>query len=258
MDKMHNIEDNSRTMDLNLSGKRVVVAGASSGIGFAVAKAFIQEGARVAICSSNGEKLKKAAAQMKAATFFPLDLNLPGAGAQLVCLAEQFLGGIDVLVTNTGGPKAAAFQALNAADWESAFRSLWLSPIESIREALVSMRKQKYGRILLLTSISAKEPISELTLSNSYRAGLLGLMKSISREVAIDGVTVNAILPGYTKTERLSELGVSEDHLIAQIPAKRLGRPEEIASLSVFLGSPLASYITGQAIACDGGYLRSY
>jgi len=245
-------------MNLNLKEKRVVVAGASSGIGFAIAKSFVEEGARVAICSGNPQKLESAAKEIKAEAFFPLDLDQSGGGTQLIRLAKEALGGIDVLITNTGGPKGASFQSLSLEDWEAGFRRLWMSAVESIREVLPSMREQKSGRILLLTSVSAKEPIQGLTLSNSYRAGLLGLMKSISREVAADGVTVNAVLPGYTKTERLSELGADEKSLCAQIPAKRLGHPEEVANLFLFLASSAAAYITGQAIACDGGYLHSY
>lgn len=244
-------------MDLNLQGKKVVVAGASSGIGFAVAQNFIQEGAKVAICSSHPEKLALAAGRMGAAAFFSLDLDLPGSGTKLIQLAKEALGGIDILVTNTGGPKAGLFQGLTLDDWEEGFHRLWMSAVESIRAVLPLMREQRFGRIILLTSVSAKEPISGLTLSNSYRAGLLGLMKSISREVAVDGITVNAVLPGYTKTERLAELGVDEKNLTAQIPAKRLGNPEEIAALCLFLSSSGAAYITGQAIACDGGYLHS-
>jgi len=258
MDKMHNGSHNNRNMDLKLQGKKVVIAGASSGIGFAVAQNFVREGAEVAICSSHPEKLALAAEQMGAAAFFSLDLDQPGRGTQLIHLAKEALDGIDVLVTNTGGPKAGLFQGLTLEDWETGFQRLWMSAVESIREVLPLMKEQKSGRIILLTSVSAKEPISGLTLSNSYRAGLLGLMKSISREVAVDGVTVNAVLPGYTKTERLAELGVDETVLTAQIPAKRLGSPEEIASLCLFLASSKAAYITGQAIACDGGYLHSY
>lgn len=245
-------------MDLNLKGKRVVVAGASSGLGFAIAQAFVQEGARVAICSSHEEKLRAAATEMGAFCSFCLDLNQPGKGKELIRLAIGQLGGIDILVTNTGGPKSGCFQDVALKDWEEAFRSLWMSAVESIHEALPAMRAQKGGRILLLTSVSAKEPIHGLTLSNSYRAGLLGLMKSMSREVASEGVTVNAVLPGYIKTQRLSDLGLDEKTFISQIPAKRLGQPKEIASLFVFLASEAAAYITGQAIACDGGYLHSY
>ena len=245
-------------MDLNLQGKKVVVAGASSGIGFAVARTFVQEGAQVFVCSSHADKLEMAANQMGAAAFVPLDLDQPGNGTELIRLTKQTLGGIDVLVTNTGGPKAGWFQGLTLEDWNAGFHRLWMSAVESIREVLPLMREQKSGRIIILTSVSAKEPIAGLTLSNSYRAGLLGLMKSISREVAADQVTVNAILPGYTKTERLAELGVDEKVLTAQIPAKRLGHPEEIGALAVFLASSQAAYINGQAIACDGGYMHSY
>ncbi|MBI5272567.1 MAG: SDR family oxidoreductase [Chlamydiia bacterium] len=245
-------------MDLGLKGKRVLVEGASTGIGYAIAQAFVEEGAYVAIGSSDPEKIKKAASTLGIDAFFSVDLDREGAGASLVQSAAKRLGGLDVLVTNTGGPKAGYFGSLSMKDWESGFRRLWMSAIESIHAALPLMQPQRAGSILLLTSVAAKEPMDGLTLSNSYRAGLLGFMKSLSREVAPHGVTMNAVLPGYTKTERLAELGHQEEEILRQIPMKRLADPSETAALFVFLASSRARYITGQAIACDGGYLRSY
>jgi 3-oxoacyl-[acyl-carrier protein] reductase len=193
-----------------------------------------------------------------AAAFFEADLDQPGTGAALVEKAAQSLGGLDILITNTAGPKAAPFLDISSSDWEAGFRRVYLSAVESIQAALPLMKKQKSGRIILLTSCAAKEPIPNLTVSNGLRAGLLGLMKSISNEVASEGITVNAVLPGFAKTEALGRLKLAEEELAAQVPAKRIGEPREVAALFVFLASEAASYITGQAIACDGGFLKSF
>lgn len=245
-------------MELGLKGKRALVEGSSSGLGFAIAQKLAEEGAKVAVASSNLERVKKAAKEAKAAAFFAIDLDQKGGGTDLVRLACEALGGLDILVTNTGGPKAAPFLEVGFSDWEAGFRRLYMSTVESIHSALPIMKKQQYGRIVLMTSDAAKEPIPGLTVSNGLRPGLLGLMKSISSEVASFGITVNSILPGFIKTERLAELQLDERKLIETIPARRLGEASEVASLCAFLVSDQARYITGQAISCDGGYLRSY
>lgn len=139
--------------------------------------------------------------------------------------------------------------------WQEGFQGLWMSAVEGIRAVLPGMQERRWGRIVLITSVAAKEPVANLTVSNALRAGLLGLANTLSREAAPHGVTVNSVLPGYTKTERLTELGVSDESLSAQIPARRLGRPDELAALTVYLCSQQAAYITGQAIAVDGGLL---
>jgi 3-oxoacyl-[acyl-carrier protein] reductase len=245
-------------MELGLKGKKVLVQGASSGMGFAIAKAFVDEGCYVGICSSHPERIGKAAADIKAEAHFAIDLDKPGAGAELIHQGVRKLGGIDILVTNTGSPKHGLAAELTPQDWLQGHNRLWMSAVEAITAAIPIMKKQQFGRILLLTSIAAKEPIPHLTLSNSYRAGLLGFMKSISHELAKDSITANAILPGLIKTKRLDDLGSKEEQLLSQIPMHRFGKPDEIASLFVFLASRRADYITGQAISCDGGYLHSY
>jgi 3-oxoacyl-[acyl-carrier protein] reductase len=245
-------------MQLGLKGKKALVEGASTGLGYAIAKGLANEGVRVAIASSNLDRIEKAASEIGAAVHFQADLDEPGAGLALVERAASLLGGLDILITNTGGPKVAPFLEISSKDWKEGFQRLYMSATESIQAALPLMKKQKWGRIILLTSCSAKEPIASMAISSSIRSGLLGLMKSVSNEVAFDNITVNSVLPGFIKTERLSHLNLDEEKIVSLIPAKRLGKPGEVADLFVFLASDAASYITGQAIACDGGYLKSF
>ena len=243
-------------MDLQLRGKRVLVQGSSSGLGFAIAKTYAEEGAKVAICSRDQKRIEEAARKIPGSIPLIADLSHKGDGARIVREVVQQWGGIDILITNSGGPTKGVFLKISVEDWEKGFRDLWLGALESIHEALPHMQKQKWGRILLSTSTAAKEPIFSLTISNALRSGLLGLMKTLSMEIARDSITVNALLPGYTKTNRLAELGSSETELTQTIPIGRLGKPEEYAALAAFLGSEKAAYITGQAIACDGGLIR--
>lgn len=244
-------------MDLKLKGKRALVQGSSSGLGRAIAEALIAEGAHVCISSRNPDKIAQAAKQMGAHGAIAADLSHPGAGAKLVEMAAKHLGGIDILVTNTGGPPKGPFDEISATQWQEGFQSLWLSATDSIRAVLPGMRERKWGRILLVTSAAAREPMPLLNVSNGLRAGLLGLTKAVSNEVAQHGITINALLPGFTDTERLQELKVPKEKITSQIPAGRIGKPEEFGALAAFLASEQAAYITGQGIACDGGYLRS-
>jgi 3-oxoacyl-[acyl-carrier protein] reductase len=245
-------------MDLGIRGKRALVQGSSAGLGRAIAEALVKEGVTVAISSRDPARLDKAMKEIGAHAAIPCDLSKPGAAVPLIREAEKLLGGgIDILVTNTGGPPKGPFEELSAEQWQDGFQSLWLSATDSIRAALPGMRERKWGRILLVTSSAAREPLPLLTVSNGLRAGLLGLTKTISNEIAQHGITINALLPGYTDTERLRELKIPADKITAQIPAGRLGRPEEFAALAAFLASEPAAYITGQGIACDGGALRS-
>jgi len=243
-------------MDLQLKNKKVLVLGSSSGLGYSIAKTFSSEGAIVAIVSRDINRAKKASSTIANSEAFSCDLSIPSAGVQIVETVRKKLGKIDILVTNSGGPPTGNFLEMNSEDWFKGYNSLWMSAIESIKAVLPKMIKQKWGRIIMNTSVSAKQPINNMTISNAYRAGILGIMKSLSNEVAKYNITVNAILPGYTATERLSELNISESILSKDIPAGRVGTPEELASLAVYLSSELAGYITGQAIACDGGTIR--
>ncbi len=245
-------------MNLGLNGKKALVFGASSGIGLGVAKVLDREGALLAVCSREGEKLRALKETLPRAQLLAGDLNQPGEARRVVETAIDRLQGVDVLVLNTGGPPAGDFASITDEMWRHGFQGLWLSMIEAVQTALPGMKKNNFGRILLIASISAREPIAHLSVSNGLRAGLLGLMKSLSTEVAPFGVTVNSILPGFTDTERLRELGRTPEDLVKHVPAGRLARPEELGDLSAFLCSTKAAYITGQAIACDGGYLKSF
>lgn len=243
-------------MDLGLNGKRALVTGASKGLGRSIAAELRAEGAEVAICARNEQVLRQEAHALGAHAL-PRDLSKPGAAASLIDDAIARLGGIDILVANTGGPSSGSFEAIGDDVWRSAFNDIFVSAVSLIRGCLPGMRERGWGRIMIVTSVSGREPLDNMILSNSIRPGLHGLLNSLSREVASSGITVNALMPGYTLTERLQELGVDERSIGQQIPARRMGRPEEFAALATFLASERASYICGQAIACDGGYLRT-
>lgn len=245
-------------MDLQLRGKKALVMGSSTGLGRATAESLIREGADVVLCARDADRLAAAVKETGATAGFPCDLTKPGTAAALVRQATQALGGLDILVTNTGGPKKGGFFEVSDAQWAEDFQSLWMSVVESLREALPGMRQRKYGRVLLITSLAAKEPLPNLTTSNGLRAGLAGLVKSVANEVAADGVTLNLLLPGYTATDRLKELHLTDERVRQMVPAGRLGDPSELADLAAFLASPRAGYITGQSIAVDGGVLRGH
>ena len=245
-------------MDLGLKGKVALVMGSSQGLGHAIAAELCKEGAKVVLCARNEKTLADAASKMGAAFSVAADLSKPDEGARAVDEVLRKFGRIDIVVTNTGGPPKGDFQEITAEKWQTGFQGLWMSAVDSIQKALPSMRKNKWGRIIMITSAAAKEPMPHLTVSNGLRAGLIGLAKSLCHEVAVDGVTVNVLLPGYTRTERLLELGIAEDKITGMIPARRLGEPEELAAMTAFLASDRAAYVTGQAIAIDGGYLKSH
>ncbi len=243
-------------MDLHIADRTALVMGGSRGLGRAIAAELAAEGVRVVIVSRDEARLTRTGAEIGARAL-PFDLSQPGAGGAVIAAAEQLLGrSPDILVTNTGGPPTGSFADTDAAKWQQGFQALWLSAVEAMRAALPAMRAQHWGRILAVTSVAAKEPQPGLVISNGLRAGLLGVVNTLAREVAAEGITVNALLPGYTATDRMAELGVDDATMGPKIPAGRLGRPEEFAALAAFLASDRASYITGQAIAVDGGLLH--
>jgi 3-oxoacyl-[acyl-carrier protein] reductase len=243
-------------MDLGLAGRRALVTGASRGLGKAIAAALVAEGASVAICARDAARIAAVAAELGAVGLV-CDLSVPGAAAAVVAEAERRLGGLDILVVNTGGPPAAAFESIADDGWRSAFEGLWMSAVGAIRAALPGMRRRRHGRVIVVTSIAAREPVPKLMLSNSLRAGLHGLVNALSKEVAGDQITVNALMPGYQLTERLLELKVDEAAAAAAIPAGRIGTPADFAAVAAFLASEPANYLTGQAICVDGGALQS-
>ncbi|MGZ3458097.1 MAG: SDR family oxidoreductase [Archangium sp.] len=245
-------------MDLGLKGRRALVLGASSGLGYASASQLVKEGARVAICSRDEGRIRDAGKQMGAALAVTADLTKPGATKALVEKVIGELGGVDILVTNTGGPPKGSIEKLTAEQWQEGFQNLWMSVVEGLQAALPGMRERHWGRFILVTSVAAREAMPLLTISNGLRSGLMGLVKTVSNEVAEHGITINGVQPGYHATERLKELGVPEDKITAAIPARRLGKPEELGALVAFLASEQAGYITGQSIAIDGGWMRGF
>ena len=256
-------------MNLGLENKVALVAGASSGLGFAAAKVLAEEGASVAICSRNRDRIGKAAESISTddTKVFPVacDLSRKEEIDRLIREVESKFGRIDILVTNCGGPPTGQHDTIGETELELGYNLTFMSAIRLIQGALPGMKSRKFGRIILSTSISAKQPIDNLLLSNAYRAGLLGYAKTISRELGPFGITVNSVLPGYTKTERLDYLaadisnrtGQSKDQVAAgwieKIPVGRLGKPEELGSLIAYLASDRAGFITGTATTVDGG-----
>lgn len=245
-------------MELNLTGKTALVFGASQGIGKAIAESLIKEGVKVAICSRTESTLNETKDAIGAELAIAGDLTKPNEAKRITEEAIKKLGKLDILVTNTGGPAKNNFQDVSNEQWQTDFQSIWLSVTDSINAALPSMKENNYGRVIMVTSIAAKEPLPGLTTSNGLRAGLSGLARSISTEIAVNGITLNILLPGYTNTDRLKALNLSAEKVKEMVPAGRLGDPAELADLATFLASEKGAYITGQSIAVDGGVLKGH
>ncbi len=243
-------------MDLGLKNKKALVFGASAGLGKGIAKALCQEGVDVAICARDEKKLKITQHEIGAKLSIVGDMSKTGSASFVVKSVLQEWKNLDIVVINTGGPPKGTIEQVSHDQWQDGFQSLWISAVDVITDVLPSMKEQKWGRILLVTSAAAKEPIASLTISNGLRAGLLGLARSISHEVAPHGITINSLLPGHTDTERLTALGIDKSAIIGHIPAGRLGTTREFGALAAFLASDLAGFITGQAITADGGAQR--
>jgi 3-oxoacyl-[acyl-carrier protein] reductase len=243
-------------LDLGLKGKRALVTGSSKGLGRAVAAGLAAEGAKVAICSRNKDSVAATTAALKVEGF-PTDLSAEGAVETLVDQVNKKLGGIDILVANTGGPPPSVFDTTTDAMWNAAFEGLFMSTVKLIRLCLPGMRERRWGRIMVVTSVSAAEPLTGLMISNALRPGLHGLLNALSREITAEGITVNALMPGYTATDRMKQFPTDQAEIDRLIPAKRMGQPEEFAAMAVFLASEQAAYVSGQAIAIDGGFLHS-
>ncbi len=249
-------------MNLGLENRVALVMGASRGIGRAIAAALAREGAKVAIASRSAENLEQAATEIDGVpTPFVADASDLDRLASLPAEVEAKLGPVDILVANTGGPPFGGAFDHDLADWEAAYRSLVLAPRVLAGAVVPGMRERGWGRIVNVGSSSTREPIPGLNLSNSHRMAAVGFLKTLSREVAADGITVNTVATGRFATERLADASGSLDAAEAvakqEIPAARLGQPEEYGDLVAFLCSERAAYITGTVIPIDGGLLHS-
>lgn len=261
-------------MDLELKGKRALITGSSRGLGFAAARQLALEGAGVAINGRSQGSLASALEQLKTEAGSPVfalagDVSAPDQAQKLVDDAVNMLGGLDILITNCGGPPAAPFETLDDAAWQQATEMSFLSHVRLIRAALPHLTASDAGSVLAVTSFTVKQPLENLILSNSVRLSTIGLVKSLSIELGPKGIRFNAILPGWTKTERVTELmqaraeargtdAQTETQIqSAEIPLGRMGKPDEFGKTAAFLVSPAASYITGVMLQVDGGVIRS-
>ena len=261
-------------MDLGLKDKVALVAASSQGLGRAVAEELAAEGASLVLCARDSQTLDQTAAAIAEQSntrvlAVPADVTVADDIKRVVDAGIERFGRIDILVTNAGGPPAGRFEQLTREQWEQAIRLTLLSAVELTRHVLPGMKERRWGRILNITSIAVKQPVENLLLSNSLRAGLTGFARTLANEVAADGITVNNILPGYTRTERLDELaqmmaekqGISPGEFRRkwekEIPMGRLGEPREFAAVVAFLASERASYVTGTSIQVDGGWIKS-
>jgi 3-oxoacyl-[acyl-carrier protein] reductase len=260
-------------MDTGLKNRVALVAASSQGIGLATAEAFAAEGCRVAMCARNATTLQAASEKIRkqyGAEVFAEALDVTNASAVhsfVEAVAAKF-GGVDICVTNAGGPPAKGFLAATLEDWQRALEANFLSTVYFAREVIPQMQRQHWGRIITITSITTKQPVADLVLSNAARAAVVGLVKSLANEFGKDGILVNNVAPGFTATDRLKELaksrsattGRSEQELFdawaADAPLKRLGDPREVAETIVWLASERASYITGQTVLVDGGLYK--
>ncbi len=257
-------------METGLRGRVAIVAASSQGIGRATAAAFAAEGCHVAMCARTPEKLERAAQDIRkqsGAEVFTqaFDVTDPGGVHTFVEAVADKFGSIDICVTNAGGPPAKGFLAATIDEWRKALDGNFLSTVYFAREVIPYMQRKRWGRIITLTSISTKQPVPDLVLSNASRAAVVGLMKSLANEFGKDGILVNNVGPGYTATDRLKELARAraaaqnkrEDEIFAAWASdsalKRVGQPSEVADTIVWLASERASYITGQTILVDGG-----
>ncbi len=249
-------------MELGIEGRTALVMGASRGIGRAIAAALAREGARVAMSSRSRERLAEAAAEIEGETavFEAHTTDLDRLAALPAEVAES-LGPVDILVANTGGPPLGGALDNPLPEWEQAYRSLVLAPRVLAEAVVPGMRERGWGRIVSVSSTSVREPIPHLALSNSHRMATVGFFKTLAGEVAADGVTVNTVATGRFATDRLASNWGSweemEKNAANDVPAKRLGRPEEYGDLVAFLSSERAGYLTGTVIPLDGGLLRS-
>ena len=260
-------------MDLGLRGKVALVAASSKGLGLATARELAAEGASLAMCARGEAALEAARRDIAKETgadaiAIAADVSTTAGVEQVTRSALERFGHVDILVINAGGPPAGTFDKHDWKAWQAAVDLTLRSAVELTRAVLPGMRERRWGRILAINSIAAKQPVDNLMLSNSIRAAVTGFLRTLASEVATDGITVNTILPGYTRTERVEQLtaanarkeGVDEKEILSrlerEIPMRRLGEPREFGALAAFLCSDRASYITAQSIAVDGGWIK--
>ena len=261
-------------MDLGLKGKTALVAASSKGLGRAVAEELAAEGCDLVMCARGKEALEEAAASIRASSkrkviAIPADLSKAEDVSQVAARAMKELGRIDILVTNGGGPPAGPFESHSMEAWHAAVRQTLDSVVELTRAVLPGMKERRWGRIVNVTSIAVKQPVDNLILSNSVRAAVTGFARTLANEVAPFGITVNNVMPGYTRTDRVTSLAAKNaelrnttpDEQLAifekQIPMGRLGEPREFGAMVAFLCSERASYTTGASIPVDGGWIRA-
>jgi 3-oxoacyl-[acyl-carrier protein] reductase len=260
-------------METGLKNRVAVVAASSQGIGLATAEAFAAEGCRVAMCARNAQTLQSAAERIKkqyGVEVFAQALDVTDADG-VSCFVEAVVskfGSVDICVTNAGGPPAKGFLAATLEEWRKAVDANFLSTVYFARAVIPHMQRQHWGRIITITSVTTKQPVADLVLSNAVRAAVVGLVKSLANEFGKEGILVNNVGPGYTATDRLKELakarsaasGKSEKEISegwsADAPLKRLGEPREVADAIVWLASERASYVTGQTVLVDGGLYK--
>jgi 3-oxoacyl-[acyl-carrier protein] reductase len=260
-------------MESGLKNRVAIVAASSQGIGRATAEAFAAEGCRVAMCARNSQTLQSAADQIRKQSnteVFAEALDVTDADAvhHFVEAVVAKFGSADICVTNAGGPPAKGFLAATLDEWRKAVDLNLMSTVHFAREVIPHMQRNRWGRIVTITSITTRQPVADLVLSNSVRAAVMGLVKSLANEFGKDGILVNNVAPGYTATDRLKELakarsvasGKTEKEIsegwAADAPLKRIGEPQEVADAIVWLASDRASYITGQTILVDGGLYK--
>jgi 3-oxoacyl-[acyl-carrier protein] reductase len=261
-------------MDLGLNGKRAVVCAASRGLGRAIALGLAREGANVTICARNENHLRVTAESIATTTGasvlpVPADVSKPDEARNVISEARRRFGGVDILVTNAGGPPPGGLFDATPEQFDAAHRLTLMSVVGLVREVVGEMKERRWGRIINLASLSVKQPLDGLILSNTVRAAVIGFAKTAATELAPYNVTINNVCPGLIYTDRIVELledrarknGISTDDelrkMCATIPMGRLGEPAEFASVVVFLASELASYVTGATMQVDGGAVRS-
>lgn len=261
-------------MDLRLKDKRAFLAGSSRGLGYATALTLAREGCRVAVNSREQVKANDAAQRISAETGSPAfgfagDVSDAEAAQALIGSAVEALGGLDILITNAGGPPAGSFELFDEATWQKAVDTSFLSHVRLIRAALPHLRRSEAASVLTITSYTVKQPLPNLVLSNSIRAATVGLTKSLALELGKENIRFNSIMPGWTQTERVTELmafrarnnnTTAEEEIASQtaeIPLGRMGQPQEFANAAAFLVSPAASFIHGVMLAVDGGIIKA-